>query len=68
MWDPCCKPAPRVLDYVSFQSTPYLFVLYYLRFPRDLQLRVVHICFVQYGYGSPKEARKNFERPIETDT
>jgi ribosomal protein L32 len=23
---------------------PYLFVLYYLRFPRDLQFRVIHIC------------------------
>jgi hypothetical protein len=23
---------------------PYLFVLYYLRFPHDLQFRVIHIC------------------------
>jgi hypothetical protein len=68
MWDPCCTPAPRVSDYVSIQSTPYLFVLYYLRIPRDLQLRVIRIFVVQYGYGYPKEARKNFARPIETDT
>jgi hypothetical protein len=25
MWDPCCTPAPRVSDYASIQSTPYLF-------------------------------------------
>jgi hypothetical protein len=25
MWDPCCTPAPRMSDYVSIQSTPYLF-------------------------------------------
>jgi hypothetical protein len=25
MWDLCCTPAPRVSDYVSIQSTPYVF-------------------------------------------
>jgi hypothetical protein len=42
MWDPCCAPAPRVADYLC-TVCPYLFVLY-LRFPRDLQFRVIHIC------------------------
>jgi hypothetical protein len=39
-----------------------LFVLYYLRFPRDLQFRVIHICVIQYDYGSAKEACENFAR------
>jgi hypothetical protein len=33
----------------------YLFVLYYLHFPRDLQFRVVNICIIQYDYGSAKK-------------
>jgi hypothetical protein len=47
---------------------PYLFVLFYLCFPRDLQFLVVHTCVVQYGYGSPKEACSNFARSFENNT
>jgi hypothetical protein len=43
-------------------------VLYYVRFPRDLQFRVIHICVIQYDYGSAKEACENFARPIENNT
>jgi hypothetical protein len=47
---------------------PYLFVLYYLRFPRDLHFLVVHTCVVQYGYGSPKEVCSNFAWSFENNT
>jgi hypothetical protein len=43
-------------------------VLYYLRFPRDLQFQEIHICVIQCDYGSAKEACENFARPIENNT
>jgi hypothetical protein len=66
MWGPVDTSviSGRVNECVEY---PYLSVLNYLRFTRDL-FRVTHICIIQYQYVSAKEECENFARPLKNYT
>jgi hypothetical protein len=60
LWDPCCTPAPHVSDYVSIQSTPYLYILYNPRLPLTFSYELAIFAL----YGTVMALRKNRVRSL----